>query len=197
MSRTYAVLALLGACTINGKAIGPHLGGGTPAPAPAPSTSTSPWANDPAPGEPSSTPEHVVVPDLIGLTHAQADAALQRAGFRSPVQESPDLDSREDCWNGTHVDTVCRQKQQPGDQWTPRTNIYVQYGKPADGPVVVMPDLRGMKQGDAEAALHQLGFQIVNSGPMGHCATGTVCRQEFPPGATVRLSNSVGLGLGY
>jgi beta-lactam-binding protein with PASTA domain len=180
MSR-YAVLAVLAACTINGKAVGPHLGG----PATAPATTDVPAGEPAAPSQ-----AELAVPNVVGMTHAQADEAIRKAGFPEAAADLDDMHRTPDaaCDNGSARDRVCQQYPAAGQTELATIGVQIRLGVAPGAPVVVMPDLHGKRITDAVAALRTLGFPAPFVHDDESCDRGTVCDQSIPAGTNVDTS---------
>jgi serine/threonine-protein kinase len=140
----------------------------------------------------TADPAQVVVPDLAGLTQAQAEAAIKKAGLFPDVGDasgdSHDDAALENCFNGTHVGTVCAQAMKPGTHADRDARLTAMIGEAADGKVLVMPDLTGLTLDQAQAKLKQVGFFSPRpaSNYSDACKPHVICAQHFPAGMKVR-----------
>lgn len=121
------------ACTVNGKAIGPHLGGTTAAapttPAPPPAEPAAPSAEPPSPERPvplarDPNTDYLAVPDVRGMTLEAAQQAAIAAGFpgAATTYEGTDAHVPEgQCVAGV----VCGQRPAPGARLARASKIAV------------------------------------------------------------------------
>ena len=155
-------------------------------------------------GSVAANPDKVVVPDLTGMTRAQAKAALAKAGLGDLNETDGGAEAHsggevafEDCMNGTHDGTICLQYPAAGEREGRGDDISVKVGQAAAEPVHAMPDLAGMPLDKAQAAFAKAGFTsplFDNSSQK--CAKGIVCSQSWPAGKKVRASTTVMVWVG-
>jgi beta-lactam-binding protein with PASTA domain len=179
---TLALVAPLCACTINGKAVGPRFAGG--------GASTTPSTDVPA-GQPASPRQpDLTVPNLIGMTHAQADEAIRKAGFPERSADLDDMHRTPDdaCDDGSTRDRVCQQWPDPGNTQLASHAVQIRIGRYPNAPEVVMPDLDGMTVADALATLRKLGFPPPFVENDGLCDGHAVCGQSIPAGSNAEIS---------
>jgi hypothetical protein len=194
MSTKPLLLALLAACSINGHAVGPHLGAAAPAAKPAASSPAAPaspgttaapsTADDPA-AAPDDTPPRVTVPDLNGLTVDEANARLRAAGLTRPV-DTEQYGAVMSCGPDARDGRVCGQHPAPGTVQFADEPVEVRLGHyDARADKVVVPDVRGMHLADARAAFARAGFMaepLLESGA--GCKPDIVCSQTPEGGRT-------------
>lgn len=101
--------------------------------------------------------ENVRIPNVVGLTRADAEAALEDAGLRIAAVENPSADVAEG--------VVMSQLPAAGDSVAVGTTvgIVVSSGEPADGSRVEVPDVVGRPIAEAQPAIAGAGF---NSEPV-------------------------------
>lgn len=145
--------------------------------------------------------QSITMPDVFLMSQADAEAALQRAGF----ERSPKLDTRSIC--GSTVDKkiielghVCYQTPAAGLTASPRTavTIRVQTENPYHGELgngrfwFLMPDLVGTHVDKGRARLKELGFTTkeVNIAYVDRpgCAPNIIC--EMSPEGLTRADNT-------
>ncbi len=122
--------------------------------------------------------ELLPVPGVTGRSQAEAQAALSAAGFRSSVQQQPD----EQVPAGSVV------RQTPAGGTAPRgTRVRLVV---SSGPeMVVVPDLAGLDQAQADAAL--AGRGLVGAGVQPLFGDGRAAEQSPAPGTQVRRGTTV------
>jgi hypothetical protein len=202
-----SVVFLASACTINGKAVGPHFGGATSASAPAAEAGAT--GSDPRNAERE-------VPDITGMSVDDAKRAVAAAGFSGGVDEF-DNDTTGATARSCTPGTICKQTPSAGERYGGRHPIRIVVGvapqelRPRDAaatrpsPVaetcasqqvpkstadgsrhyVTLPDLAGLASGDAEAKLRAAGFtdvQVVRADCHPKRPLGTVCALDPKPG---------------
>ncbi len=187
------------ACSINGKAIGPHLGGATAsAPPSSPSSEAAAPPSSPvasaAPAEPAAEPDPNMIqaefPDLSGMTLADARIAAARAGFRQVLDETSfaNGDSNLD-WRvpnaACHDGRVCAQSPAPHARAYEATPLTVSIEGDSDDDLQVPPETIGMLKDDAISVMREHGFADVTF-VAGACETGRVCSLDPPAGKMVK-----------
>nr|WP_221380898.1 Stk1 family PASTA domain-containing Ser/Thr kinase [Actinoplanes polyasparticus] len=100
---------------------------------------------------PSSAPVTHEMPDLVGMTNAEAVKALQAAGITNSSSDAPEF--RSDC-KGTVV------KQEPGKGATVGANDPVSYQLCQKPDKVEVPNLVGSTRESAQTQLRGLGFKV-------------------------------------
>ncbi|WP_121258771.1 Stk1 family PASTA domain-containing Ser/Thr kinase [Nocardioides ferulae] len=135
-----------------------------------------------------SEPDDVQVPDLIGMTEAEARAAIGEAGLRVEVDYSPDEEAE--------VDEVISQD--------PDRDLYVDPGSlvtvvvSTGQPMVIVPDVVGQSRKTAGAELRNAGLkpqmrEVEADLPAGQVVSiEPTAGTEIPHGATVTVSYSDG-----
>lgn len=184
--RRLSLSLLFAACTINGKAPGPHAA----APAPAPVAETLPTEEQPV---------YAVVPDLRGLSAADANARVHAAGFVDDVdtEHTGTVTAAQACTDGSHDGRVCGQFPAPGASLNVRGMIAAQIGRhDAYADHLVAPDVRGLSVDDARAAFTRAGFTAQPHVEGGACKAGTVCGQTPAAGDRVYRSELIVLYVG-
>lgn len=153
--------------------------------------------------------ESAIVPDVVGMNIDEASVVVSSANFQlvildsftdsaapgTVILQSPEAGSREDV-GGEIVVTVARASEGPAP--VPVSPPPALATPPlATGPLV--PDVTGMAQTEAEAALRVAGYQVTSTTRSdATAAIGTVISQEPPAntaaaaGATVSLAISAG-----
>lgn len=97
----------------------------------------------------SSGPNQVLVPDVSGLTQADAERALTDQGFKAgPVQEASDT---------APVGTVIRQTPSAGAKADPGSTVTIVVA--TESAKVAVPDVVGMQEADAVDALSGAGLE--------------------------------------
>lgn len=152
-----------------------------------------------AAADPSPTRE-LAVPDLIGVTLADANARLHAAGFTRDAEPEDQIAIAEDhqCYEGPNEGRVCRQYPAPGKPMSSTGRIEVQLGvhDPAYD-VLVAPDVTGASSADAARRFAKAGFTAApDLDRDASCKRDTVCRQEPAPGAHVARATSISLVVG-
>jgi penicillin-binding protein 1A len=129
-------------------------------------------------------PHEVDVPDLIGATQAEAEAALKQAGFKVTVLQ----DSGSSQPKGTIVDQTptAGSKLLQGETVT----LVVSSGS---GGAETMPDLRGKDIAEAATQLARMGLSVNELSQPDSAPIGTVLSQDIAPGTTVALGTVVTL----
>ena len=129
----------------------------------------------------SAGPSLVVVPELVGLTQAEAEAALTAVGL---VPNHAGTESHATIPEGS----VTRQSADAGSS--------VQVGTQVDfwvssGNSVTVPDLMGMPQAEAEALLTELGLRPWSDGTQAHetIPAGSVMWQREVAGTSVQVNS--------
>ncbi|MCM8749063.1 protein kinase [Thermomicrobiaceae bacterium CFH 74404] len=153
-------------------------GSGTPSPAPTRTASPTPTPT-PAP-TPSPTPETALVPQLLGSTLEQAEAAAAVGDFQLVVEEVFD--------NVTPAGVIFEQDPQAGTPLPKGSEIRVTVSK---GPeFVTLPNLTGQPFTDAIRQIQELGLNYERvEEPSRDVAEGLVIRTE--PSGQVRSGETV------
>lgn len=180
--RRLSTLVLFTACTINGKAFGPRAAAPpiTAEALPAQSTSMHPVAR--------------VVPDLRGLTLADANARVHAAGFLDDVDTEAigAIPTDAACTDGTYDGRVCGQFPAPGEATHDHRVIAAMIGRhDAYADRLIAPDVHGATVDDARAAFTRAGFTTPPHVEGGACAPGTVCGQHPAAGDRAYRSTMV------
>lgn len=97
--------------------------------------------------------ENVAVPDVTGMSRAEAEAALREAGLRFVVAENPNPDVPDG--------TVASQLPAAGDSVAQGTTVGIEVstGAPADTARVSVPDVEGMTLAEAQNALRNADLE--------------------------------------
>lgn len=115
------------------------------------------------------------VPDVVGMTSAEAEAALRQAGFDVEAESLPSAD--------VEADHVIRTDPESGENAEVGSvvKVFVSAG-PAD---VKVPDVVGRTLEEAKAELEALGFEVVVETATSEATKGTVVSQDPAPDAEV------------
>jgi serine/threonine-protein kinase len=158
-------------------------------------------AQDPAAGIPakkgtavnitvSKGPDLVEVPDVVGKTQADADAALQDAGLTSRAGSSA-FDPK------VPAGSVVSQDPAKGDK-IPRDSV-VTYVLSLGAEQAVVPNVEGMSKSKATTKLQGAGFKVrTTSSSSSSVSKGVVISQDksaggaYPKGSTVTINVSTG-----
>ncbi|MCM4081761.1 Stk1 family PASTA domain-containing Ser/Thr kinase [Paractinoplanes hotanensis] len=137
---------------------------------------------------PSSAPVTHDMPDLVGMTNAEALKALQAAGITNYSPDEPEF--RSDC-DGTVV------KQDPGKGQTVGATESVSYQLCQKPEKVEVPNLVGSTKESAQSNLRGLGFKVdpkeVDSlKPVGIVTKVESAGREVDPGSTITIEVSNG-----
>ena len=141
-------------------------------------------------GTPPSTA--VKIPDLKGMTQADAQAALEKAGFKAQFIE---------LYSDTvPVGQVGGQAPSAGTESPPAATVVAAISLgPAPSKTVTAPDLNGMTVADATTALQALGLQIkvieafTDKAPVGQIfGQAPTAGSDVPPESTVYVGVSKG-----
>ena len=126
----------------------------------------------------SSGPATAVVPDVVGLAQAEAEAALQGAGFAPASAAQYDLTAP--------AGEVLAQLPEPGQEAVPGSSVGLLVSKGRREVSVAVPDVTGMT---AEEATTTLADAALTAVPVeaydGDVPAGEVADQEPAPGALV------------
>ncbi|HEU0035552.1 MAG TPA: PASTA domain-containing protein [Kofleriaceae bacterium] len=178
MWKSFAATAL---CALSACQFSTSMGGGPHGP----STSTTP--------APTSGPgRSVTMPNLFGMTRAEAEATLARLGFQKPLS----IDDHSLC--GSVVDgkivelgRVCYQSPAPGQSTstTLTSSVRIQTENPYGGTLpggrtwFLMPNLVGQPVDAARAKLRELGYvtKDVKIAYVDDCGPNLVCRTGPEP----------------
>ncbi len=170
-------LALLGA----GCSVGTSLGSGQSS-----SSTTTPTSGGPA----AAAPTHIVLPDLTGLTEAEARKRLADAGSTGSIYTRDNTG----CERKMEIEAgrVCGQQPPAGSKQSSRLAVTLliaqsteRGGEGTGQEWVKMPDVVGMPVDQATAVLEKAGFtkikiqQRVDSA----CKPDVVCKQNPEPGS--------------
>lgn len=188
--------SMVGAVVVTaGCALGPNVGlsqqhGSTPATSSPARSSTS-----------SGTYVSITVPDVAGLSQAEARKKIYAAGFRGRIYNNDQRDCQFDPkWAKQHNNWtipegfVCGTIPAKGQ----RAKVVVQLtiAGPASGPGFrKMPNVLGWPEKKAKAYLEKLGFKVrveltfyeKNKQENLICSPGHVCFQDMPPGTKARF----------
>lgn len=152
-----------------------------------------------AAADPSPTRE-LAVPDLIGVTLAEANARLHQAGFTRDAEPAKELAMSEDhqCYEGPNDGRVCRQSPAPGKPMSSSGLIQVQLGIHDPGyDVLIAPDVGGKSSAEAARLFAKAGFTgTPDLDRNASCKHDTVCQQEPAPGAHVARASSISIVVG-
>jgi eukaryotic-like serine/threonine-protein kinase len=135
----------------------------------------------------SSGPQQVSVPDVVGFSRGDAESTLRNAGFTVSFteQESATVDAG----------NVISQTPGGGADADPGTNVALVIARPAP---VDVPDVTGMTQADAEAALAARGLEprISTRAVQDPAQEGLVIEQRPGGGSTTRPGGPVRIFVG-
>lgn len=181
-----------------GGSSGGSTGGSDPVPSPSitprpPSTSpppssppptTSPPTTPPPTEEPPPEPEPVAVPQVVGLPEADAKAALEGAGLVVSVQTAASSE--------VAAGTVMSSDPAAGTSLAPGSTVTIVV---STGPeLVAVPDVSGLSEADAMAALQGAGFTVeIQSEDSLDVAQGVALRTEPTAGEAVQAGSTVTL----
>jgi beta-lactam-binding protein with PASTA domain len=197
MSRTFALVSSTlvcasVACTVNGHAIGPHFTA-------TPTTATAAAAPIAHRDRGDLDNQMLVVPDVLGMSVADANKAIRAAGFPDDPAQGPVSRSL-----GAHLDdadcrpgVVCGQDPPAGEKRGSHTRVDIEVGNEDDA-IVIVPNLIGMSQDDAAVAVLHAGFKQgpgTNAIPR-TCTPGRVCTQGPAAGERVKRYTIVTLEIG-
>jgi serine/threonine-protein kinase len=152
-------------------------------------------AQDPAPGTPlkhgstvsltvSKGPQPIPIPQVVGMTQADAVAALTAAGFQPTVADTP-------VFNRTvPAGSVATQSPAGGQSLTKGSAVTLTLSK---GPRMVhVPNFVGQQVSTAQDALQKLGFTVqvdnVLGGFFGTVRAQSPVDQDVPEGSTITLT---------
>ncbi|WP_114314134.1 PASTA domain-containing protein [Thermus caldifontis] len=137
-------------------------------------------------------PPEYAVPDLVGKTAREAFLLLKDTGLRLEVVEGNDP--------AKPKEVVLAQDPPPGTRLRAGRTVRLTLNQARLNP---LPELKGLRQEEAEARLSQLGYrlagvaQVESPEPLGTVlASDPPPGTPLPPGATVRLLVSRGASLG-
>lgn len=135
----------------------------------------------------SEGPQQVQVPDVVGFTSADAEGTLRGAGFTVAVRE-------EESATATPGE-VTAQTPDGGSSVGPGTLVTIVVAR---APPVPVPDVSGLAQADAEAALTERGLEPrISVQPVTDPAQdGLVVSQRPAPGTEVRAGGPVRIFVG-
>lgn len=98
-------------------------------------------------------PAQATVPDVVGLTQAQATKALHDVGLKPSLQFVP---SQQD-----PVGTVVAQAREPGTTLRSGESVQVNISVgPEQVPLVAVPDVTGLREQEARSQLTSAGFRV-------------------------------------
>jgi hypothetical protein len=186
-----ALLAVTGCTLTHGLALGPRAADGSRA---APAALSAPLR--PSAPAPAATPDAVaLIPEVAGLTEAEARLRLGAAGFGQIAVEH---DVCEDDPRGARV---CSTQPSAGSSANLRTPVVVNVADAYDrgragepGEWARMPNLVGLSPDQASAALTRLGFDgEIEVFAVPGCAANTICRHEPGAGSRGMIHEPVGL----
>jgi serine/threonine-protein kinase len=134
----------------------------------------------------------VAVPDVIGLSQAEATAEIEALGLRAATRTETD--------DSVEPGSVIAQSPRPGAEVSPGSRVSLTIAKATEEPAEVeVPNVSGVSQADAEQTLADLGLEVdVVRNPSEDVAEGTVFAQLptagtiVAPGSTVAIVVSSG-----
>lgn len=106
--------------------------------------------------ESQKTESKVKVPNVVGMTEEEAKAALNKKGLGIKVTERKESTKYE-------AGVVDKQKVEAGKQVKKNTTIEVTVSSGLVGQEIVIPDVSGMSESEAQTALQNAGFQKTSS----------------------------------
>jgi beta-lactam-binding protein with PASTA domain/predicted Ser/Thr protein kinase len=128
-------------------------------------------------------PASVRVPNLEGMTLAQAQQLLEQNGLALGPQTQEETD------NAGEVGRIIRSSPRAGDDAAGRSPVAVVVG--AQRTTVPVPDVRGRSADDAQTALQQAGFQVQVQQVDGTGDQGDVVGTNPPAGTKVAPNSQV------
>ncbi len=133
----------------------------------------------------SNGPGTATVPDLEGLTTAQADEALEEAGLDSgPSSQAASEEVPED--------RIISQSPAAGQEVETGTEVsFVVSTGPEATPTVTVPEVRGQDEATATANLEAAGLQVQSTEAASEEAEGTVFEQNPAAGTVVEEGTTV------
>lgn len=152
-----------------------------PTPSLLPSPTPSPVPSSPVPS-PRPSPRLVTVPEVVGLSRADARGAITRAGLKiGRVAKQP---------SGRHAGTVLRESPSPGSKVEPRSEIALLVAKPFPR----VPDVVGLSKKSAIQQIRSAGFRFAITTQTTTSGTNHAVLSQSPsgrarskPGTTVHL----------
>ncbi len=128
----------------------------------------------------------IIVPNVVGLTQAQAEDAIAAAGFTvGSVVPTQTLSAAE-------IGNVVTQTPEPRSQARKRSAITITVS--GGQALVPIPNVVGKPQADAEKALKDAGFQVsIQQGFSATVAKGSVISQSPVEGQEVPITTTVGI----
>ncbi len=147
------------------------------------STSTDSTTSGPA----AATPQYVAMPDLTGMTEAEARAKLTELGLTGNVYTRDNTGC--ELKMTIEAGKVCGQKPAPGARQSSRVAIQLdlaastQHGGDGSTEWIAMPSVIGMSPEQATEALKQAGFTKIKVEASSKCSEpDVVCDQSVRPG---------------
>jgi hypothetical protein len=204
MSRHHAlapVLALALAASGCSLAVGSkHSATATPPTPAGTGTPADPAAGDRGPA--AAAPEYVAMPDLTGMTEAEARKALADLGLTGNVY----IQDNTGCERKMTIEAgkVCGQKPAPGARQSTRLAVTLdlaastQHGGEGSAEWIAMPNVMGMSPEQATETLKQAGFAQIRVEASSKCdQPDVVCDQSVKPGerGVLRLLKVLYVGL--
>ena len=128
----------------------------------------------------------ITVPNVVGLTQAQAEEAIAAAGFRvGSVVPTQTLSAAE-------IGNVVTQTPEPKSQAKKRSEITISVS--GGQALVPVPNVVGQPQADAEKALKDAGFQVsIQQGFSATVAKGSVISQAPAEGQEVPINTTIAI----
>ena len=134
----------------------------------------------------SSSAAEIEVPDVVGFKKAEAEKALEKAGFvvGKETETASDIIKK---GNVAKQDPTAGSKAKAGS----KVNLVISTGE--DGASVEVPDVKGKSQANAEKALKDAGLVPVIGTPKEttEVASGTVVSQSVEAGTSVAKNSKV------
>jgi len=129
--------------------------------------------------------EEGTVPNLVGKSKSEAEKLLTKYGFK--VGNETYKTSGED------KDTVIEQTPGAGEETKPGSEIDIVLSDGKGDKEAKVPDVTGLSQSAAEAAIKQAGFKVgtVSHASSSNYSKGTVMAQQYPAGSTLTQNSTI------
>ena len=152
-------------------------------------------------GAHASASDIITVPDMVGMSEAEARQALADLGLIGKIDVKADSGCEWDSdWIGKELaeGTVCHQKPTPGKKIAARVPVQLQLAGSREGDgFTVMPTLIGLHVDDATALLASKGMTDVRVRTSGRCKLpDVVCDQNPKPDLKAYIAHPTELIVG-